>query len=95
MLFMIFKEQLIVVVGTLPPKERLPYGLDRSLVSSVGTLTITFRDASGTEWQRIAGKLEERPSDSDTGGRRQLSRGMALWVLPIPSRTDECLAVTF
>jgi hypothetical protein len=71
----IFKEQLIIGVGTLPPKERLPFGLDRSLIRSVGKLTIEFRDANGVDWRRTAGTLEERPSDGGTDPTRRLDPG--------------------
>jgi hypothetical protein len=77
---LILKEQLIIAVGTLPPKERLPYGLDRSIIRSVGTLTVEFRDAGGTEWRRTAGKLAKRPSGSEASQPKRLSQRSYRWL---------------
>jgi hypothetical protein len=61
------RDQIILIVGTLPPKERIPYTLDPSLTSSVNQLRIEFRDASGIYWRRVAGTLQELPSDNRNG----------------------------
>jgi hypothetical protein len=71
----IFKKQLMIGVGTLPPKERLPFGLDRSLIRSVGKLTIEFCDSSGVEWRRTAGSLDEHPPRGGTDPARRLDPG--------------------
>ena len=62
----IFQDQIIWAVGTLPPKERIPYTLDPSLISSVSQLRVEFRDASGIYWRRVTGTLQELPSDDVT-----------------------------
>jgi len=54
---------IVLSVGTLPPRQPLPYRLDPALIASVGTLRIDFRDSDGVYWRRVAGKLTERPSE--------------------------------
>jgi hypothetical protein len=74
------KRQVIINAGTLPPRERLSFRLDRSIISSIGKLTIEFRDANGVEWRRVAGVLDERSSESVTHSARQLGRRSYRWL---------------
>lgn len=60
----IFRESIIVPVGTLPPKKELAFRLDPALIKDLGgRLRLEFIDARGTDWRRISGRLIEGWND--------------------------------
>ncbi len=58
----LFKNELIIPVGTVPPMQKMPHFIDPALVSSIDKLRIEFTDSNGVNWRRIAGKLSARPA---------------------------------
>jgi hypothetical protein len=50
---------LVISPEVVAPGQRLPILLDRELATSVGVLSIQFRDAAGRYWKRTAGYLRE------------------------------------
>jgi hypothetical protein len=56
---LVTRNQIMFNQGTLPPRTRSPFLLPNSLVESVGSLTVYFRDAAGRKWQRTGGELKE------------------------------------
>jgi hypothetical protein len=50
--------QIVVAAGIVPPLDTLQYFIDGKQISSLGAMTIVFRDAAGRSWRRAHGMLE-------------------------------------